>query len=633
MRQQQRSWLAVFALWAWLAVGMATPASTTTQADQTAAFDILFRHLEETELATLPSTQVPQRLDDLARLRPANDNHRDLLYRALRCDWGFDDNVRAQLDYAQAGLVRALANKDGEAQARFHYCHAAALEILGSTDKVMAAYEAGIAVSRRIGNDRLLADGLSMRGSRYSLLGDQARAVPDLLAAQRLYRRGGFKKDAEFLLLDIAISYRRIGEFVKAREYLQQNETFVIELGDWSQLIGNLMQQGYLAEDQDRIDDAQAIYERALKLAQAHSSRYYTASVHLAMTYPWILRGDYPRALELLKTAQSEFDALGDRANDDMLALRRGQARAGLGQHALALTDYRQAATALERSGNRRYLALLYRARAHSEHALGKPESAYADLERYIDVRGTIVDAERTQQAQLLRTQFDSDRRNFENERMVSEKILQERQLQALLQARRWQWTALVLGGVLVVLLAALIMRQLVRMRRLRELASTDPLTGVANRRSIELLGENAIVCARRAGNDLCALTLDVDHFKQVNDRYGHLTGDQVLARIARACHAALRQVDSLGRTGGEEFLVLLPHTSLEEARPIADRLRVAVASIDFSDIDAALTITMSIGMAALRPQDAHLRDLLARSDAALYQAKRNGRNRVEKAV
>lgn len=609
---------------------MATPAPATTQ---TAAFDALFLHLEETELATLSSAQALQRLDDLARLRPADDDHRDLLYRALRCDWGFGDDIRAQLDYAQAGLARALAGGDGEAQARFHYCHAAALEILGSTDEVMAAYEAGIAVSRRLGNKRLLADGLSLRGGRYSLLGDQARAVPDLLAAQRLYRGGGFTKDAESLLLDIAISYRRMGEFAKARDYLQQNEAFAVEHGDWGQLIGNLLQQGYLAEDDDRIDDALASYERALTLAQAHSSRYDIASIHLAMAWPWLLQGDYPRALQLLETAQSEFDALGDRANDEMLALRRGQALAGLERHTQALDEYRQAAKALERSGNRRYLALLYRARARSEYAVGQHDAAYADLQRYVDLHGQIVDAERSQQAQLLRTQFDSDRRDLENRRLASEKTLRERQLQALLQARRWQWTALALGGVLVVLLAALIMRQLVRMRRLRELASTDPLTGVANRRSIELLGENAIACARRTGDDLSVLALDVDHFKQVNDRYGHLTGDQVLARIARTCHDALRQFDQLGRTGGEEFLVLLPRTSLDEARPIAERLRAAVAAIDFSGIDTALAITISIGMAELQPQDAALRAMLARSDAALYQAKRNGRNRVEPAT
>ncbi|HEY0310240.1 MAG TPA: GGDEF domain-containing protein, partial [Luteimonas sp.] len=121
-----------------------------------------------------------------------------------------------------------------------------------------------------------------------------------------------------------------------------------------------------------------------------------------------------------------------------------------------------------------------------------------------------------------------------------------------------------------------------------------------------------------------------VDHFTQVNDRHGHLTGDQVLARIAGTCRDALRHFDLLGRTGGEEFLVLLPRTRLEHAQPIAERLRTAIAALDCSDIAEGLHLSISIGMAELREDDAHLKDLVARADAALYRAKANGRNRIE---
>src|SRR5690606_4963492 len=121
------------------------------------------------------------------------------------------------------------------------------------------------------------------------------------------------------------------------------------------------------------------------------------------------------------------------------------------------------------------------RARALSEQALGDGDAAFADLERYIELHESIAGAERGQQAQLLRSQFDSDRQRMENTRMAREQALRDRQLQALLQARRWQWVAMGLGGVLVLLLGGLVVRQLARMKRLREIAATDPLTGVAN--------------------------------------------------------------------------------------------------------------------------------------------------------
>lgn len=597
-----------------------------------AAFDRLYADLRDTGLATQPDQAgVRRRLDALAALVPAGDAARSLRWRALQCEWGFDDDdTRAKLAYADEGVARARAARIPAAVASFHYCRAGALETIAATQQVMAAYEAGIAAARAAHDNRLLADGLTLRGGRRSLLGDQAHAIPDLLAAQRLYQQGGFRADAEALLLDIAISYRRMGDTAKAHEYLRQNEAFATALGDRGQLTTNLLQQGYLAEDEHRTEDALALYRRALEVARDHGSDYDVASIHLAMAWPWILRGDYGRALSLLATAKEQFAALGDHANDDMIALRRGQAQAGLGRHAEALADYALAAEALGRSANQRYLAMLYQARAASERAAGRKDAAIEDLVRFIELQDAIRRAESSQQAQLLRYQFDADRRDLENRRLERERTLRERQLQTLLQARRWQWIAIALACALLLLLGALVMRTLVRMRRLGEMAATDPLTGVANRRSIEQLGDGAVAAARESRRPLCALVLDVDHFKRVNDNHGHPCGDQVLARIAHACRDALRHIDLFGRYGGEEFLVLLPDTRLAYAWPVAERLRTAVAALSFDDIAPGLAVTISIGMAQLRPDDAGLRDLVARADAALYRAKANGRDRVE---
>ena len=605
-------------------VAGAVPASPAAR-----TFDARFEQLYERELATLPPAEIDARLDELAALVPPADTRRELRYRNLRCDWGFDDDPRGQLEYAQAGLADAVGADDAAAQAGFHYCRAGALETLGhDAADVAAAYDAGLVAARRSEDLRLVADGLSLLGSTRSLLGDQASAIPDLLAAIRLYRQSGHRLDAEYLLLDIGISYRRMGEYGKAREYLAQSEAFAMEQDDWAMLVGTLLQQGYLAEDDGRLDEAMAIYRRALALAEEHDSPYDIASVHLAMSWPAIVQGDHRQALQWLDRAAQGFGALDDRSTEDMLALRRGQAYAGLGRHDQALAQYARAATALARNGNQRYLALLYLWRARSLEARGRMAEAYADLERYIDVHGRITAAERSQQAQLLRKQFDSDRRDLENIRLENETALRERQVATLLEARRWQWIAIGLGAVLVLLLVGLVVRQLARMRRLRELAATDPLTGVANRRSIERLGEEAIAAARAAGEGLSVLLLDIDHFKQVNDRFGHLTGDEVLARVASACAGALRQFDQLGRIGGEEFLVLLPRTGLAQARQVAERIREAVEALAFVEIDRTLRLSVSIGIAELDGERT-LRGLCERADAALYAAKDAGRNRI----
>ncbi|HEV8694602.1 MAG TPA: GGDEF domain-containing protein, partial [Lysobacter sp.] len=135
------------------------------------------------------------------------------------------------------------------------------------------------------------------------------------------------------------------------------------------------------------------------------------------------------------------------------------------------------------------------------------------------------------------------------------------------------------------------------------------------------------------SGKPLAVLTFDLDWFKRINDGHGHAGGDQVLIRVARACEATLRQDDLLGRIGGEEFVVLLPDTSLQGAQQVAERLRASVERIDLSDIASDLHVTISLGLSMLRPQDAGLHDVIDRADAALYRAKEAGRNRAETEV
>jgi eukaryotic-like serine/threonine-protein kinase len=163
--------------------------------------------------------------------------------------------------------------------------------------------------------------------------------------------------------------------------------------------------------------------------------------------------------------------------------------------------------------------------------------------------------------------------------------------------------------------------------RKVEELATTDGLTSVANRRHFMDLAGQKLAAARRHGLTLAALMLDLDHFKQVNDTYGHGTGDQVIRAVAQRLAAMIRQDDLLGRYGGEEF-ALLVHDAAGVAE-LAERLRAVVAIDPIPTDDGPLPVTVSIGVATLETSDTTADAILARADAALYQAKRAGRNRV----
>ncbi len=162
------------------------------------------------------------------------------------------------------------------------------------------------------------------------------------------------------------------------------------------------------------------------------------------------------------------------------------------------------------------------------------------------------------------------------------------------------------------------------------QLAITDSLTGLRNRRHFLELAEHEFQRARRYRRPLSIIMLDIDRFKQVNDTYGHAIGDQILQSIAACCRETLRALDSPSRYGGEEFSLLLPENDLAGARHAAERLRLRVAEAPIRTDRGLVSVTISLGVAEITPDCPNLKTLLDRVDTALYAAKNAGRNRVE---
>jgi len=166
---------------------------------------------------------------------------------------------------------------------------------------------------------------------------------------------------------------------------------------------------------------------------------------------------------------------------------------------------------------------------------------------------------------------------------------------------------------------------------RLQRLAALDPLTGVYNRRFGLVRLHEEFGRAVRANTPVGILMLDIDHFKAVNDTYGHLVGDRLLKSICAIARSSLREGDVLLRYGGEEFLAVLPAASAEDLRLVGERLRRAVEDSALSDGAKTVRVTLSVGGAAYPNQNVESEEVLIRlADEALYRAKDSGRNRVE---
>ncbi|MHC8348141.1 GGDEF domain-containing protein [Pseudomonas sp. RT4P38] len=163
----------------------------------------------------------------------------------------------------------------------------------------------------------------------------------------------------------------------------------------------------------------------------------------------------------------------------------------------------------------------------------------------------------------------------------------------------------------------------------LQRLATTDVLTQSSNRRHFFECAHREFEQARHQGTPLAFLLLDIDDFKVINDTYGHLEGDNVLQRIAESGRAALRRGDVFGRIGGEEFAAVFPGCAPDMAMQVAERLQREIQRLSFSHGDHSFGITVSQGLTSLTAEDASVDSLFARADAAMYTAKRQGKNRI----
>jgi diguanylate cyclase (GGDEF)-like protein len=274
-------------------------------------------------------------------------------------------------------------------------------------------------------------------------------------------------------------------------------------------------------------------------------------------------------------------------------------------------------------------VASLYQWRARANAALHNYRDAYADLTEYARRYAAANDAERSKAAASLRARFETDR-EIERNALLKRELGVSRE-QAQRQARELRRNAIVVtSGVLVI---ALLIYFLMANRRYRQqlvkLASQDALTGLPNRRRTAEVATTALANAIAADSPLVIAIIDMDHFKIINDRCGHATGDFVLKEFARVGREALRDSDTLGRWGGEEFLLVMPGATLEIAQASLERMRTLVFGIHLPTSGAGLRVSLSAGLAVSLRHGRSLDEMIARADSALYTAKNEGRDLV----
>jgi diguanylate cyclase (GGDEF)-like protein len=269
-----------------------------------------------------------------------------------------------------------------------------------------------------------------------------------------------------------------------------------------------------------------------------------------------------------------------------------------------------------------------YRLRSEVNRSLGQTSAAYRDLNLYVSATERQRTSRQARESAVLRARFDADRalaRNQELRQRLYFSSERERE-----QGKRYTVLALsvALGAILV---AIIIGMGVYHRRKLTRIANTDPLTGLLNRRFVNEHEQIFVAENTRAGASLSVAIIDIDHFKAINDIYGHSTGDEVLVAFAILARRALRKGDVIARWGGEEFIVVFPRTTESEAVDALERLQAALTA-EIPTAQGPVHIRFSAGVASLSGNE-NLQGIIGRADHALYRAKKAGRNRIEVAA
>lgn len=532
---------------------------------------------------------------------------------------------------ASAGVAEAERAGDARGAADLRLCRGYGFEGAGRINEATVEYEHGVATGRRLRNDSLLADGLMLRGELRYYRGEIGAALADLTESHDLYVRLGDDDRERHTLNDIANLYadRRVGEYDRAIEYYRQLLAAHQAAGRTGAISTAYFNIGTTLENKG--DPAAALdwYRRSLAIERQRGDSAEIAVVERSMGIALTKAGRPGEALRWLDASLAYYARTEDADGQARVRLSRGTALRALGRPADALADLEAARVHFDSTRNTRFLERLHDERARAYADAGDWQGAYEARGTQLRLQQALAEQLKEEHTSRLRVQFDTEKKEAENRALLLENRLRGQRLAAVARIRRLQTVIIALSGVIMVILAALVARHLSTARRMRVMAMTDELTRLPNRRHLLSVAQERLDEARRGRESISILALDVDHFKRINDTFGHEVGDAVLRRVAQTCRAALRHDDSIGRTGGEEFIVVLPHADAGRAMEIAERLRAAVERLDWADVDPALRVTVSVGVAERAAGDDDFAALSRRADDSLYRAKEHGRNRV----
>ena len=527
-------------------------------------------------------------------------------------------------------LETSLSSSDG---ITLLITHAGLLESQGKAKQAMKLYLQAKSNAEITENKKLLSESYSAIASYFSENYNDSEALKYFQKAYKLKQELGDKLDLAYLNIQMARSYSYIHDDVQAVEfankainYFHANEYYYDELLAHNTLAGVYMQMS-------SYDNAIVSYQKLQETSKLVEKDNMVDLAYIGFAKAYFMKKDIAKAKHYFKLYQEYAPITSSPyANLDILVF---SSKIAFADKDIPLTEenIKQSEAILsgleKDSGASWYIAILD---LKADIAVFNEDykSAFLLQKEARKLFSSYQNSEREKVRSRFKVMFDTDQAILQNQLLERDKQLDKAALKNADQQQKLQVLIIVAISLFASGLGLFIHRQLKSSKMLHKLANTDTLTELANRRYTFIYAENKLNQVKNSKGNFSVIIFDIDHFKQVNDTYGHAGGDIALKDISVIANEYVRNNDVLGRIGGEEFLVILPYASIEQANEVAERIRKAIDTSTRTIDGKQVHITASFGISQLNSESTTFNQIFHQADIALYQAKNSGRNCIK---
>jgi diguanylate cyclase (GGDEF)-like protein len=591
---------------------------------------------ERSALALIEDGMVAMRADPdaskgdaeqaLALIRLHPDADLEIRARLLLCDYYSErDGSAATQQIAAATALLAQAQRKG-LRAGVLTCQGETLETAGNYAGAGTAFDGAVAAATAANDEQMLAEALFSRGYLSALQGKFAAGMSDVRRSQQLYERIKMPQYALTVMNTIATIYNRMGDHEQAAQIYERARAQQHDAGLRRDEAVTLYNLGRARQKLGEWDAARAAFSGCLALSRELKYTRGEAYALLGLASVDNSTGDPNGALAKLERATVLERLTPNARQSAQIQLARGTALRQLQRGTEAALALQQSEAVFKQADSLEELSATYDELATVDAQLGEWRNAYLNRGEAKATTEKLLHNQLDQRFATLKVEFDTANTEKANALLMSQNAAGQKALAEERRANTLQTIVIVLSLSLLGLLTIMALWQRRGAQRLHALAMTDELTGAPNRRAV-LTHLEALL--RRGDEPPCSILLvDIDHFKSINDRHGHPAGDETLRLLTSHLRNAVAEPAFLGRLGGEEFVVVLPGTSLQDAYRAADLIRAQVPAIGLERWLGERRITVSIGVTTSSVADT-VSAVLRRADAALYAAKHAGRNCV----